>query len=249
MVSYARSFVERVVRSAAWATGMYPARSSGHYHLRELLHRLDITCVLDVGAHHGEYARNLRRLSGYRGRVISFEPSGAAFHVLCQTMAHDPAWIGKPWALGRVDGIAQMHRYALTVLNSLHRPSAYGAERMGAQMDECGVETVTIRRLDSIFDDLIGEIPNGAVMLKVDTQGSDLDVLEGAEACLDRIVALQTEVPVKALYEGAAKLTDTLERLSDLGYEITGLFPVIRDKDELSVVEFDCMMRRVCGPA
>ena len=43
-------------------------------HLRELLARLDIDCVLDVGANAGQYRDFLRDKVLYDGPIISFEP-------------------------------------------------------------------------------------------------------------------------------------------------------------------------------
>ena len=43
-------------------------------HLSKLFDKLDIHCVLDVGANRGQYYRFLRDRVGYGGLVISFEP-------------------------------------------------------------------------------------------------------------------------------------------------------------------------------
>jgi hypothetical protein len=85
------------------------------------------------------------------------------------------------------------------------------------------------------------------VLLKVDTQGFDLEVVEGAVKVLDRVRALQLEVPAKRVYDGMPPLPRTLERLDELGFEVTGMFPVTRDRDLLRVVEFDCVLRRGGG--
>jgi len=50
-------------------------------HLHRLLPSLNVNCVIDVGAHHGEFARLVRQV-GYRGRIVSFEPVSTNFAVL-----------------------------------------------------------------------------------------------------------------------------------------------------------------------
>ena len=51
-------------------------------HLVRLLNHHQITTVLDVGAHRGEFARALRR-EGYRGAIHSFEPGWVSGGVSC----------------------------------------------------------------------------------------------------------------------------------------------------------------------
>lgn len=92
--------------------------------------------------------------------------------------------------------------------------------------------------------DVGAHVPDPKVLLKVDTQGYDLEVVEGAAEVLWRVAALQLELPVKHVYDGVPGLAVTLERLDQLGFEVTGMFPVTRDRDQLRVIEFDCVLRR-----
>jgi len=104
-------------------------------------------------------------------------------------------------------------------------------------------ERVEVRRLDDVFDDAVRPLADPVTFLKLDTQGSDLEVLYGASGVLHRVAALVTELPVVPIYEGMPSLVDALGHLQDLGFEITGMFPVTRDRDGLGAVEFDCVLR------
>jgi hypothetical protein len=84
--------------------------------------------------------------------------------------------------------------------------------------------------------------------LKIDTQGSDIEVLRGAGDSLPAVKALQTEASVIGIHKGMPQDIDTIRYLDERGFDITGLYPVSRDS-ALRLVEFDCVMinRMVAG--
>src|SRR5690349_12763044 len=73
----------------------YPGLYSYDRHLRMLLTTLAINCVIDVGAHEGEFYRAVRN-AGYTGRIVSFEPFPPSFARLQARAARDPDWRGYP---------------------------------------------------------------------------------------------------------------------------------------------------------
>ena len=213
-------------------------------HLRRLFAVLAIDCVLDVGANTGQFVERLRRDVGYVGHVASFEPASAAYAQLARRYAADARWRGFQCALGRAPGTAELNLFTPdSSLNSLLGPSSFGIDRFAALRLEPRKERVEVRRLDDVFDAAVRPLSDPVTFLKLDTQGSDLDVLHGASGVLERVAALVTELPVVPIYEGMPALVDALGRLQDLGFEITGMFPVTRDRDGLGAVEFDCVLR------
>jgi hypothetical protein len=98
-------------------------------------------------------------------------------------------------------------------------------------------------RLDEIFDDLVEGVSQPRVYLKLDTQGWDVEVFAGAAGCLDRVVAMQSELSVQPLYEGMPSYQEALEVYSAAGFEVSGMFPLVRDA-ALRLIEFDCVLVR-----
>jgi hypothetical protein len=72
-----RKNLEQIRRDLARAVAPYPEAETLRHHLRRLIRRLDINCVLDVGAHVGQYVYLLREEIGFKGHIISFEPTAA----------------------------------------------------------------------------------------------------------------------------------------------------------------------------
>ena len=111
-----------------------------------------VNCVIDVGAHEGEYAKRLRD-GGYGGRIVSFEPVPRAFAALERDAAGDPDWSVHPLALGREDGTTTMNVVPGT-LSSLREPTEFGARRYKRLRDPESVD-VEVRRLDGMLDELL----------------------------------------------------------------------------------------------
>src|SRR6185503_4175420 len=168
--------------------------------------------VFDVGAHRGEYGARLRTL-GYRGRIVSFEPVAATYQQLGRRAARDPQWRTHQFALGVANQECDMHIPPADDLASLLKPSDYSLNYFGASAAVVRTERVQVRRLDGIFSEAVNG-HRGGVLLKVDAQGTDLDVVEGARPVLPRIVAIQLELNVIPLYDAQSSLSTATQRLS-----------------------------------
>ena len=211
-------------------------------HVAQVLAAHAVSCVVDVGANVGQYGRDLRE-AGFRGRIASFEPQPAAHDELSAAARGDPGWTVHRLALGRTDGEATLYDCGRSQLASLHRPLSLLHERVSAARP-AEERTIPVARLDRLFEELVAGLEPARVFLKMDTQGSDLDVFAGAADCLDRIVGLQSELSVLPLYEGMPDYMTALAAYRAAGFEVTGFFPIFRVQPELLLGEFDCVMVR-----
>lgn len=211
-------------------------------HLSDVLTRYRVDCVLDVGANKGQYVRMMRR-AGFRGRVISFEPVPEMFAALSAAAEQDKLWDVYQVALGRENGELQMNVVPGT-LSSLLPPSEYGSARY-ARLQEITTLAVPVRRLDEMWAEMglaDGEPPRA--LLKLDTQGFDLEVFAGATGVLEQIVALQSEVALLTIYEQMPRMEEAMRIYEAAGFEVTGLYPVSREVRTGRVLEYDCVMVR-----
>lgn len=242
-----KGMAKRLLARFGFYLGRYPQTNTLESHLTRLLSALRIDCVFDVGAHEGEFGEELRML-GYQGQIVSFEPVPAHFDVLARRCAADAKWQAHQYALGAEDGSFEINVFSGTTFSSFLSPSEYGRGGFGGKLQVERTETVEVKRLKDVFDDLVAStgLDDPRVFLKLDTQGYDIAVIEGAGTKLERIYALQTELSVKSIYDGMSTgLTESLSLLQQRGFEVTGLFPVTWDpQDRLSVVEFDCVLCR-----
>src|SRR6185436_10798665 len=209
-------FAKRVVKSSLDTFGysLHDLRKNNDLrvflpgHLRDILTKLQINCVIDVGANVGQYGLMLRRI-GYQGRIVSIEPTRESFETLSETAEDDPDWMTLNTACGNQDGTMSINIFAESHINSLLHPSPNIAALASRPIQR--TDTVTVKRLESIMGDALIGIDEPHVFLKTDTQGFDLDVLRGVGELINQVKGLQSEISVIPLYVGAP---DYLEFLS-----------------------------------
>lgn len=211
-------------------------------YLDDLFARLGINCVLDIGAREGDFALSLRK-AGYRGHIISFEPVYQSYRILERRTKRDPRWNCHKIALGSANSLGDMNVTGDTHFCSFLTPNHYCLRQFGRAAAVQRVEHVSIRRLDSIFDEVVPDPATARVYLKIDTQGWDNKVLRGAARCA-KILALQCEMAVQPIYSGVPRMSQSIELLSRLGFVPSAFFPVNHDS-AMRLIEVDCVAIRV----
>ncbi len=196
--------------------------------------------MLDVGANVGQFAFCMRRI--YQGPIISFEPVSHTFAVLKETAPDDKNWFKFNYALGNESGEQEMNVYEMDQLSSLLETNEESARRFGAGAANPVKEKVQIRRLDDIVKEMPFNVYSRKIFLKTDTQGYDLEVFKGARSIRENIVAIQTEVYQKPIYDKAPPWTDSISEYTKAGFKFAGLYPVVRDG--LYYRSSDCLMVR-----
>jgi FkbM family methyltransferase len=209
-------------------------------HLRELFAKLDIDCVLDVGANRGQYRKFLRMQVGYAGYIASFEPNPACLKHLEAEAKNDALWKIHGFALGSESGHLPINVMRESVFTSFLSPDTSTVPTLAHLNAVVQVETVPVKRLTDVMEDIRAASGRRNVYLKLDTQGYDLEVIKGAGTTLASIAALQTEVSVLPIYARMPDWLTSLRTLKEHAFDVTGLFPVSTDP-QLRVVEFDCV--------
>lgn len=214
-------------------------------HLSNVINSKKIDCVIDVGANAGQYGEFLRGI-GYRGKIISFEPVSAVFKVLRSKCEGDSEWFAFNCALGDKEEEKVINVYKSTVFSSFLTANNY-SKSIWRSLENVTHETVRVSRLDKMWPDIIGNFGCNNYMLKMDTQGFDKFVFDGARGCLSNVSVLQSELSMIPVYDGMVQVYDVLKEFHSHGFFISGLYPINRDKS-LAVIEYDCVLvRRLPG--
>ena len=184
--------------------------------------------MLDVGAGYGETVGVYRRAFP-SASIFAFEPTPDAAESLRARHATDPVEV-IPAAVGAVAGTASLRLNRFQPTSSLLPTAATGASFWGDGLLETeSVLTVPVVTLDDFCEER--DLPNVDV-LKIDVQGAERQVLEGARRLLERraVSALYFEVLMVETYDGQAKLDEYLGFLRNVAYVPAGFYgQVIRN--------------------
>jgi FkbM family methyltransferase len=170
-----------IIRNIAKLFGILIIRdvsaNSPQKQLSTILKLLKIDVVFDIGANEGQFAREIRE-HGYSGKIISFEPLTSARKNLLFFASPDPGWhVHEQSAIGDRDGEIEIHIAGNSVSSSVlpmlesHSSAAVGSAYVGS-------ERVPIFRLDSVANRYLNK--NSNLFIKIDTQGYEWQVLDGA---------------------------------------------------------------------
>ena len=206
-------FIQRILRKFGWE--MRRVAYEEEAQLVRFFNLNQIDTVLDVGANIGQFANAIRQ-AGFKGRIISFEPQSEAHAKLVAFAAKDKNWtVVARCAVGSAAGQTEINLSKNSVSSSildiekLHTSNAPGSNYSGKE------------KVDVITLDQCAIVPkNGNVFLKVDTQGFEKPVLDGAKSLLDRIVGVQLETSLTELYKGQTSFIDLVTFMDGRGFDI-----------------------------
>ena len=188
--------------------------------LVEDLELAGITVVFDIGANEGQFAKDIRDY-GYTGKIVSFEPLSSARRKLLALGSADPCWeVYGQTAIGDYDGQVKIHIAGNSVSSSVlpmlesHSSAAVGSVYVDS-------ECVQIARLDSVAGGYLR--PESKLFIKIDTQGFEWQVLDGARQTLQQARGVICELSLVPLYDGQRLWRDIIDRLDADGFMLWAL--------------------------
>ena len=181
--------------------------------------RGDFLTVIDAGANKGQFATFAARRFP-RAALLCFEPLPEAAARLRRAVGNVRRL--KLWnvALGAADEQAEFHVSAADDSSSLLAIGARQREEFPGTAERTTTK-VDVRRLDGLLEPNDLENP---VLLKIDVQGGELAVLQGAEAILASIDAVLVEVSFVELYTGQALADAVWDHLRRHGFSCRGVW-------------------------
>lgn len=237
------NFINRIINKSLRVFGLKVSRTKNddpHRIVKGLLEKR-INIVLDVGANTGQFAKSLRE-AGFPGKIVCFEPLPAAHRRLVARFNNDHATVIHPrTALGDTSGSVALNVSANSVSSSILDllPSHSDAAPESTYVDT--IET-DIDCIDNVFTSYVA--PGDRVFLKIDTQGYEWNVLDGAEKSIKDIDGLLLEMSLVRLYDGQRLWKDILARLERQGFDLWQILPGFSDPASGRLLQFDGVFYR-----
>jgi len=206
-----------------------------------MLRTHNVNLIFDVGANAGQFGVLLREI-GFDGKIISFEPLSDARENLLNISKNDPLWqIALQTAIGEENGEIEIqiagNSQSSSVLDMLDTHV-----RAAPDSKYIGKEKVALRKLDSIAPDYMDS--NSIAFIKIDTQGYETQVMNGAKKLMSQIVGLQVEISLVPLYKGQCLFDEMLKKLKNDGFELWSISSVFSDPNTAQLLQVDATFFR-----
>lgn len=163
--------------------------------------------VIDCGANSGDlYLKFCDMIQP--NNYIAFEPNPTDFEVLKENLNSDCRTCNQ--ALGNVDTMLDFYVASKSGDSSIVEPSVYD-EKI----------TVQVTRLDTyMVENAISEVK----LLKIEAEGFEPEILEGASGCLDRILYIAVDGGFERGIDQKETFTNVTNYLTQNGFEMVGVY-------------------------
>jgi FkbM family methyltransferase len=231
------------LRSAVNKLGYDVTRENFKHRFVSALAHNGITTVLDIGANTGQFGALLRRAK-FDGRIISLEPLRDAFDQLSRRVQSDAKWVAERAAVSDHSGTLTINvsgnSVSSSVLPMLERHAEAAPQSQYVATEEVPATTV---------DDLVERhaITPETSLLKVDVQGYEQTVLDGAAKTLDAFGAVRLELSLVPLYEGQTLMHEMVAQLADRGLDLWILEPGFTEPVTRRLLQLDGVFFRRDG--
>ena len=172
-----------------------PSRYDDFIQLLGFIDNTEPVSLIDIGANHGEFAKDFHHFYPHNGFIYCFEPNPSLGSVLQETLKHLPDVTIFSIGLGDRTGTLDLKvPDQADGLGSFLTYNTNSNDHYGASKPE--IFPVEVKRLDDVIADI-----TGSTIVKIDTQGFEKSVLEGARKTLAQCDAVLLECSFAPMHE------------------------------------------------
>ncbi|MAD94413.1 MAG: FkbM family methyltransferase [Rhodobacteraceae bacterium] len=241
MLEQIKGNLKRLINTLGWDVRRYTLASNPMGQILAAIDKVQVDTVFDVGANIGQFAQELRSV-GFSGSIVSFEPLSEAHARLTATSAGDLAWKVHPrTAVGDHDGDIEINiaknSASSSVLSMLET-------HLSAAPDSAFIssERAPLVRLDSIARRYL--IESSRYFIKIDTQGFEWQVLDGAVDMIKDAQGVLLELSLVPLYDGQKLWLEMIQRMERMGFNLWAIQKGLSDPQTGRTLQVDAVFLR-----
>jgi FkbM family methyltransferase len=177
--------------------------------------------IFEVGAADGRDCNQYLELFP-QAKLFAFEPVPDSFAKVAESCGNSSRLKAFNVALSNVPGKADFHLSNWSDASSLLKPQATGSTADKYTASNKSIQ-VAVDTIDSVCE---RENVSHINLLKMDAQGAELKILEGAMRMLDKggIDVIYTEILFVEFYKGSGRFDQVMSLLVDKGFRLHNLY-------------------------
>jgi len=178
--------------------------------------------IFDIGAARGKWTNKMLQIfpNSHFLMVDPLKENESALQRVTNEHPNVTYWSG---ALGNKDGEMEIHVHS-------DQTSKFASEWGGE------LRTIPVRKLDSFISE---PFKLNTLAMKIDVQGAELEVLEGASDILMNCKVIQVEVSFRKVYQNAPVAHEIINYFSKKGYRIFDMASAIKRNNDRALLQAD----------
>jgi len=189
--------------------------------IKNLFGAKELKTIFDVGAHEGNISRQIGKQFP-EAMIYAFEPFPNSYKKLESLVKSTENIKAYPLALSSSTGKTQLFVNKSSETNSL-----FPSRKLNSTIDSLTHNLSDIEIQSSTLDSFCEEMGINAIdLMKIDTQGSELMILEGSRSLLQKqaVTAIYCEVEFIEIYEKQPLFDEIFQYLKGYGYLLHNLY-------------------------
>ncbi len=200
-----------------------------------LLVGADATVILDIGANTGQSAELFSRVFP-RASIFAIEPYEPSYNaIVAKRLQRVHPHLA---AIGASSGTVVLHVNSHAETNSLLAANSDGRRLFPEQMVSLSTTQVEMINLDSFA---AREGLDRIDFIKIDVQGTELEVLQGGQSVLSRARVIQIECNFIPTYEGSSVYSEVDIALRKAGFDFYNFYGLHQDPESRRIVFGDAL--------
>jgi FkbM family methyltransferase len=217
--------MKKFLQNLALQAGYEVKRKSPHSFSFDWIKQMGINAIIDVGANQGQFAVEIAKHFP-NTPIYSFEPIASVYQILQKNVSNLNV---KTFQSGVGAENTKSVINHTTYGNATSSLLEMGENHFNnfSEWTNTVKEEINIVTLDTFFEN---EKLEKNIYLKIDVQGYEDKVIEGAHNALKEVKIVQLETSFQEMYIGQQLFDYFHQKMTSLGFELAGIIDVIYDK-------------------